>query len=66
VAKCPSWTGATVILGAMSAAPPLAHLGHWYLWIPYIIPVVIVLAASIHAFRDQRREDREQEAADKS
>jgi cytochrome c-type biogenesis protein CcmH/NrfF len=40
---------------------PLAHLGHWYLWIPYVIPVVIVLAASLHAFRQQRREDRERE-----
>jgi hypothetical protein len=59
---CPSRPDAAVILGGMSAAPPLAHLGHWYLWIPYIIPVVIVLAASIHAFRDQRREDREQQA----
>ncbi len=29
-----------------------------------MIPVVIVLAASIHAFRDQRREDREREAGE--
>jgi hypothetical protein len=42
----------------MSATPPLGHLGHWYLWVPYAIPVVIVLAASIRAFRQQRREDR--------
>jgi hypothetical protein len=42
----------------MLIAPPLAHLGHWYLWIPYAIPVVVVLAASIHAIREQRREDR--------
>jgi hypothetical protein len=41
----------------------LAHLGHWYLWIPYAIPVLIVLAASLHAFRQQRREDRERDAA---
>jgi cytochrome c-type biogenesis protein CcmH/NrfF len=43
----------------MPVTPLLAHLGHWYLWIPYVIPVVIVLAASLHAFRQQRREDRE-------
>jgi hypothetical protein len=50
----------------MSAALPLAHLGHWYLWIPYVIPVVVVLAASLHAFRQQRREDRERGAGEKS
>jgi hypothetical protein len=49
----------------MSAVLPLAHLGHWYLWIPYAIPVVIVLAASLHAFRQERREDRERERAEK-
>jgi heme exporter protein D len=36
---------------------PLAHLGHWYLWVPYAIPVVVVLGASVHALRQQRRED---------
>jgi hypothetical protein len=45
---------------------PLAHLGHWYLWIPYAIPVVIVLAASFRAFRQQRREDRAQQHAGKT
>jgi hypothetical protein len=44
---------------AMSVALPLAHVGHWYLWIPYVIPVLVVLAASLHAFRQQRREDRD-------
>jgi hypothetical protein len=39
---------------------PVAHVGHWYLWIPYAIPVLIVLAASLRAFRQQRAEDREQ------
>jgi hypothetical protein len=50
----------------MSAVLPLAHVGHWYLWIPYVIPVVVVLAASLHAFRQQRREDRERGAGEKS
>jgi hypothetical protein len=51
---------------AMSAVLPLAHLGHWYLWIPYIIPVIVVLAASLHAFRQQRREDRDTETPGES
>lgn len=46
----------------MPASLPLAHLGHWYLWIPYALPVLIVLAASLSAFRQQRRENREAEA----
>jgi hypothetical protein len=42
----------------MSAAPLIAHVGHWYLWVPYAIPVLIVLGASFRAFKQQRREDR--------
>ena len=42
----------------MSALPLIAHVGHWYLWVPYLIPVVIVLGASLRAFRQQRRENR--------
>jgi hypothetical protein len=40
-------------------AIPLAHVGHWYVWVAYAIPVVIVLAASLRAFIQQRTEDRE-------
>ncbi len=43
---------------------PLAHVGHWYLWVPYAIPVVIVLGASLRAFRQQRREDRLRQEAE--
>jgi hypothetical protein len=50
----------------MAFTVPLAHLGHWYLWVPYAIPVIVVLAASIHAFRQQRREDRESERGEKT
>jgi hypothetical protein len=50
----------------MSAALPLAHLGHWYLWIPYVIPVLVVPAASLHAFRQQRREDRQGDRPEQS
>jgi hypothetical protein len=42
----------------MSALPLIAHVGHWYLWVPYVVPVVIVLGASLRAFRQQRRENR--------
>ena len=37
----------------------LAHIGHWYEWVPYLIPVVIVLIASARTFIHQRRERRE-------
>jgi hypothetical protein len=50
----------------MSAVPPLAHLGHWYLWVPYLVPVVIVLGASYRAFRQQRRENRAHDQAGRS
>jgi hypothetical protein len=50
----------------MSVVVPIAHVGHWYLLIPYIIPVLIVLAASLHAFRQQRREDRDHESVNES
>jgi hypothetical protein len=49
---------------SVASVAPLAHLGHAYLWIPYEIPVLIVLAASFRAFAQQRREDRERETAD--
>ncbi len=47
----------------MSALPLLAHVGHWYLWVPYLVPVVIVLGASLRAFRQQRHEDRADDQA---
>jgi hypothetical protein len=47
---------------AMSLAPMLAHVGHWYMWLLYAVPVLVVIAASLHALLDQRREDRRREA----
>lgn len=38
----------------------LAHTGHWAIWGLYVIPVVIVLAATLNSFRAQRREGRQQ------
>jgi hypothetical protein len=43
---------------------PLAHVGHWYTWVPYLIPVVIVLVASGRAVIHQRREERRRETAE--
>ena len=34
---------------------PLAHAGHWAIWVLYSVPVLIVLGASFKAFRDERR-----------
>ena len=39
---------------------PLAHAGHWALWVLYSVPVLVVLAATINAFLSQRREEREE------
>jgi hypothetical protein len=47
--------------GAVFGAVPLAHLGHWYLWLPYMLPVVIVLAAAGRAVWTERRAQRRTE-----
>lgn len=39
----------------------LAHASHWAIWVLYSVPVLVVLAASLKAFRDQRREDRSEQ-----
>ena len=45
-------------MSAMDLQPPLAHLGHWYLWAPYMVPVLVVLAAVGRAVWSERREQR--------
>jgi hypothetical protein len=35
---------------------PLAHLGHW-LWIPYVLPVLIVIAAILRSSMLAKRRD---------
>jgi hypothetical protein len=47
----------------MSFVSLLAHVGHWYMWVLYLVPVAIVVGASVHAMIDQRRESRAREAA---
>jgi hypothetical protein len=46
----------------MTFAPLLAHVGHWWTWVLYLIPVIVVIAASARALIEQRREDRERGA----
>jgi cytochrome c-type biogenesis protein CcmH/NrfF len=36
----------------------LGHVAHWGMWVLYGVPVVIVLAATVHSFVEQRREQR--------
>lgn len=42
----------------MEGALLLGHAGHWLIWVLYLVPVVIVLAAAARAIVHQRREGR--------
>jgi ABC-type multidrug transport system permease subunit len=45
--------------------PPLAHVGHWAIWVLYAIPVVIVLGSIVFTLvRDRRGRHAERAAAD--
>jgi hypothetical protein len=37
---------------------PLAHVGHWGIWVLYLVPVLIVLVAAARSYLEQRREQR--------
>ncbi|MGZ5311507.1 MAG: hypothetical protein ACXWZW_11490 [Solirubrobacterales bacterium] len=39
--------------------PLLAHATHWAMWVLYLLPVLIVLAATAKAFIDAKRDQRE-------
>jgi hypothetical protein len=39
--------------------PPLAHAGHYALWVLYVLPVLIVVGAILRSAFAVRREDRE-------
>lgn len=41
-------------------AIPLAHAGHYALWFLYALPVLVVIGAVLNAYRQQRREAREE------
>jgi hypothetical protein len=36
---------------------PIAHAGHWAIWILYAVPVVVVLGSIVLQLRRERRED---------
>ena len=40
---------------------PLAHLGHWWLYVLYAVPVIIVLASVVTTTLRQRRSSRDGE-----
>ena len=40
---------------------PLAHVGHYALWVLYVVPVLIVAAAIVRNMRAQRQGQREDE-----
>lgn len=42
-------------------AIPLAHVGHWWGYILYAVPALIVFVATIHSLITQRRERRAEE-----
>jgi hypothetical protein len=44
----------------MSNPPLLAHVGHWSMWVLYLVPVAIVFVAIIRSYMEQRRERVEQ------
>ena len=33
---------------------PLAHAGHWFLWILYAIPVIVVIGSIVISMRRER------------
>jgi hypothetical protein len=37
------------------SALPLAHAGHWALWILYAVPVVVVIGSIVVTMRRERR-----------
>ncbi len=50
--------------GLVGIAVPLAHVGHWWTYILYAVPVVIVLGAVVRTLVQERREDAAEEPAD--
>ena len=38
---------------------PLAHVGHYAIWVLYVVPVLIVSAAIVRSMIMQRRAERE-------
>jgi len=43
---------------------PIAHAGHWFLWVLYAVPVIVVLGSIFTSMRRERREAAAEAAGD--
>jgi hypothetical protein len=48
----------------MSMSLPIAHAGHWALWLVYAVPFVVVVFAIGRSVIEQRREARKEVTGD--
>jgi hypothetical protein len=46
-------------MSALAITPPLAHVGHWWTYVLYAVPVIIVLASVVMTLIRERRERRD-------
>jgi len=53
---------ATLGREAMSLLLPLAHLGHWYIQILFVAPVVIIVAVLSFQSRREKRQQQKKES----
>ena len=44
---------------------PIAHVGHWALWVLYAIPILIVLGSIVVQMRRDRAADADLDAGDR-
>ena len=51
-------------LAIMKSVLPIAHAGHWALWVLYAIPVIVVVASIVNSTRRDRRRDDAEPPAD--
>jgi len=50
------WTCACFAILSSVPAIPLAHIGHWWGYILYAVPAIIVFVATVQSLIAQRRE----------
>ena len=43
---------------------PVAHAGHWALWILYAVPLIVVVASIVTSMRRERRQAADGERTD--
>ena len=49
--------GRRMHLAIMQGVLPIAHAGHWALWVLYAIPVIVVVASIVNSTRRERGRD---------